>query len=64
MNAPIAVRTPDETLDVVNLRPRARRALAEEAAFRRISVAGLCEQLLEAIADDDRFAELLDRRQR
>jgi len=54
----------DDVLAVVDLKPRARRALAEEAAFRRRSVGALVEDLLEAIADGDRFAELLNRERR
>jgi len=56
----LAMRIRDDALAVVDIPPHARRAFAEEAAFRRRSVGAMVEDLLEAIAADDLFAELLD----
>jgi hypothetical protein len=57
----LAVRlTDDASATRVDLPNRARQAIREEAALRRVSAEHLVEQLLIAIADDDLFAAILD----
>lgn len=56
----ITVRLSEDTAVPVDLPPRARRAIREEASFRGLSPERLVERLLVAIADGDRFGEILD----
>jgi hypothetical protein len=57
----LSVRLSDDSRATsIDLPRRARQAIREEAAFRRVSVDRLVEQLLTAIADDDLFSVLLD----
>lgn len=57
----IAVRLSDAApAAVIDLPPRARRVIAEEASFRRLSTSGLVARLLEQIVDHDLFAVVLD----
>lgn len=51
----------DDVLPVIDMHHRARRAFAEEAAFRGMSVGALAEDVLEAVADADMFAVVLDK---
>lgn len=57
----LALRVRDDVLAVIDPHRRAREALAEEAAFRGISVGALAEDVLEAVADADMFAVVLDK---
>lgn len=60
----LALRVRDDVLAVIDPHRRAREALAEEAAFRGISVGALAEDVLEAVFGDetgDILAGLLDK---
>lgn len=60
MTSRLALRLKDDVLAVIDVSPRARRDLAEEAAFRRMSPGALAERIIEAVAAGDRFADILD----
>lgn len=63
MTSRLALRLRDDALAVIDVSPRARRELAEEAAFRRMSPGALAERVIEAaFADEDgaTLAGLLD----
>ena len=67
MSARLALRLRDDALAVLDVSPRARRDLAEEAAFRHKSPGALAEDILEAVMADetgDTLAGLLDGRER
>lgn len=60
----LALRLQDDVLAVIDVSPRVRRELHEEAAFRRRSPGALAEDIIEAaFADEtgDTLARLLDR---
>lgn len=64
---PLAIRLNDDVLAVIDVSPRTRRDLAEEAAWRRLSPSTLAERIIEAaFADEtgDTLARLLDRDRR
>lgn len=63
MTSRLALRLRDDVLAVVDLHPRVRRDLAEEAAFRKRSPGALAEDIIEAaFADEtgDTLARLLE----
>lgn len=62
MSAPIAVRLADHRAQPIDLSSKVRSAIAEEAAFRRVSPGGLVAMLLEAIVAGDQFSDVLSRR--
>ena len=60
----LALRLRDDALAVIDVSPRARRDLAEEAAWRRISPGALAEDIIEAAFADETghtLADLLDK---
>lgn len=61
MTAPLAVRLGADQADLIDLSADVRRAIAEEAALRRLSPRGLVAQLLEAIVAGDQFDAVLRR---
>lgn len=66
MSARLALRIRDDVLAVIDVSPRARRDLAEEAAFRGISAGALAEDIIEAAFADETgqtLAGLLERGQ-
>ena len=63
VRARLALRIRDDVLAVLDVSPRTRRDLAEEAAFRKRSVGAVVEDILEAVMADetgDTLAGLLD----
>lgn len=56
----LAVRLSDESTLPVDLPRRAREAIRDEAAFRRIRPERLVEDILVRIADRDLFARVFE----
>lgn len=67
MSSRLALRLRDDALAVIDVSPKARRDLAEEAAFRKVSPGALAEDIIEAAFADETgrtLAGLLDGRER
>lgn len=64
MNAPLAIARRDGSVEPIDLAPRDRRELAEEAALRGMSAAELARRVLERVIREDRFDLVLPREAR